>query len=104
MALRVAISRILSKLPQTEDAFAAMQTLIIDEGDFGNLDEAGIRDAMNVLQNMAKDFSRIVLISHLESVRENFRGYTIEVIETGPLQSTISAPVEEAVSVQGEAV
>ncbi len=104
VALRVAISRILSKLPQTEDASAAMQTLIIDEGDFGNLDEAGIRDTLNVLQKMSKEFSRIVLINHLESVKENFRGYTVEVIKTGPSQSTISAPVEEAVSVQPGAV
>ncbi|MGH9878619.1 MAG: hypothetical protein ACRD5H_13360, partial [Nitrososphaerales archaeon] len=104
MALRVAISRILSKLPQTDDAFATMQTLIIDEGDFGNLDDAGIRDVMNVLQNMTKEFSRIVLINHLESVRENFRGYTVEVIKTGPSQSKISAPIEETVSVQREAV
>ncbi|MFY3740089.1 MAG: DNA repair exonuclease SbcCD ATPase subunit [Candidatus Nitrosomirales archaeon] len=104
MALRVAISRILSKLPQTEDAFATMQTLIIDEGDFGNLDDAGIRDVMNVLQNMTKEFSRIVLINHLESVRENFRGYTVEVIKTGASQSKISAPIEETVSVQREAV
>ena len=72
MALRVAISRILSKLPQTDDGFAAMQTLIIDEGDFGNLDESGIRDAMNMLQRMSREFSRIILINHLESVRETF--------------------------------
>lgn len=104
MALRVAISRILSKLPQTDGAFATMQTLIIDEGDFGNLDESGIRDVMNVLQNMTKEFSRIILINHLESVRENFRGYTVEVVKTEPSQSKIIAPIEEAVSVQREAV
>ena len=104
IALRVAISRILSKLPQTEDAFAPMQTLIIDEGDFGNLDEAGIRDTVNVLQNMTREFSRIVLINHLESVRENFRGYTVEVIKTGHSQSTISAPLEEAASIQRESL
>lgn len=34
MALRVAISRILDKLPQTDEyTFAIMQTLFIDEGD-----------------------------------------------------------------------
>jgi exonuclease SbcC len=104
MALRVAISRILSKLPQIEDASATMQTLIIDEGDFGNLDEAGIRDTMNVLQNMAREFSRIVLLSHLESVRENFRGYTVEITKTGASQSKINAPLEEVATVQREAV
>jgi exonuclease SbcC len=102
MALRVAISRILSRL--TDGGFATMQTLIIDEGDFGNLDEAGIRDSMNVLQNLAKEFSRVILLNHLESVRENFRGYTIEVIKTGPSESTVSAPVEELASIQPETV
>ncbi len=81
-----------------------MQTLIIDEGDFGNLDEAGIRDTINVLQNMAREFSRIVLLSHLESVRENFRGYTVEITKTGASQSKINAPLEEVVTVQRETV
>jgi len=38
----------------------------------------------------------------MESVRENFRGYTVELIKTGPSQSTVSVPAEEAVSVQPE--
>ncbi len=102
MALRVAISRILSRFPQTDGASGMMHTLIIDEGDFGTLDEPGVRDAMSVLQKLTKEFSRIILLSHMESVRENFRGYTVELIKTGPSQSTVSVPAEEAVSVQPE--
>jgi exonuclease SbcC len=104
MALRIAISRILSRMPHAESqASATMQTLFIDEGDFGNLDEAGVRDAMSVIQNLSREFSRIVLLSHLESVRSNFQGYTAEVVKTTPSQSVISTPVE-AISVQREAV
>jgi len=90
MALRVAISRILSKLPQTEEhTFAIMQTLFIDEGDFGNLDEAGIREAINVIRNLTKEFDRVVLISHVDTIREIFHGYTIEVLKKDTNESTI---------------
>ena len=90
MALRVAISRILSKMPQTEEhTFAIMQTLFIDEGDFGNLDEGGIRDAVNVIRNLTKEFDRVILISHVSTIKEIFQGYTIEVQKTGIEQSAI---------------
>lgn len=95
MALRVAVSKILSRMPHAEaQAFPTMQSLFIDEGDFGNLDESGVRDAMAVIHNLTKEFSRIVLISHLESVRSNFQGYMAEVVKTTPSESTISTPVE----------
>jgi len=82
MALRVAVSRILSKLPQTEEhTFATMHTLFVDEGDFGNLDEIGIREAIAVVRNLTKEFNRVVLVSHVDAIREIFQGYTIEVIK-----------------------
>jgi exonuclease SbcC len=93
MALRVAISRILSKLPQTEEhAFAVMQTLFVDEGDFGNLDEAGIREAIAVVRNLTKEFSRVILISHIDDIREVFHGYTVEVLKTSAIESGIRTP------------
>lgn len=73
MTLRVAISRILSKLPQTEEhTFATMNTLFIDEGDFGDLDEPGIREASNIIRNLTKEFSRVILISHVNAIKEIF--------------------------------
>jgi exonuclease SbcC len=99
MALRVAISRILSRLPQTEEhALATMQTLFIDEGDFGNLDEAGIQEAVSVVRRLTKEFDRVILISHVDGIREIFQGYTIEVVKTGPSESTVktSAPSSTA--------
>lgn len=103
MALRIAISRILSKIPHTEEhALATMQTLFIDEGDFGNLDESGVREAMGVIHNLTKEFSRIILLSHLESVRSNFQGYMIDVVKTTPSQSVINTPME-AINIPQEA-
>jgi len=90
MALRVAISRILSKLPQTEEhAYAIMQTLFIDEGDFGSLDESGIRDAVSIIRNLTKEFDRVILISHVPTIREIFQGYVLEVVKTRPEESVV---------------
>jgi DNA repair protein SbcC/Rad50 len=98
MALRVAISRILSRMPQTDEhTFATMQTLFVDEGDFGNLDESGIRDAVNVIRNLTKEFDRVILISHVDAIREIFQGYTIEVRKTAAEESAI-LPVEVPVA------
>lgn len=90
MALRVAISRILSKLPQTEEhAYAIMQTLFVDEGDFGSLDEPGIRDTVAVIRNLTKEFDRVILISHVPAIREIFQGHVLEVMKIGPEESTV---------------
>jgi exonuclease SbcC len=90
MALRVAISRILSKLPSTkEHTLATMNTLFIDEGDFGDLDDHGIRDAVNVIRNLTAEFSRVILISHVDAIKDIFQGQTVEVVKTGPEQSVV---------------
>jgi len=89
MALRVAISRILSKLPQTEEhAYAVMQTLFIDEGDFGSLDEPGIRDTVSVIRNLTKEFDRVIVISHVSTFRDIFQGHVLEV-KTRPEESVV---------------
>ena len=91
LALRVAISRILSRMPHGEaKALDMIQTIFIDEGDFGNLDEAGVRDTVGVLNNLIKGFSRVILISHLDSVRNSFQGFSVEIIKTTPSQSMIN--------------
>jgi DNA repair exonuclease SbcCD ATPase subunit len=69
-----------------------MQTLFVDEGDFGNLDEAGIREAIAVVRNLTKEFSRVILISHIDEIREIFHGYTVEVLKTSAIQSAIRTP------------
>jgi len=103
MALRIAISRILSNISHTEtQSLATMQTLFIDEGDFGNLDEVGVRDSVGVIHSLTKEFDRIVLTSHLESLRTSFQGYTVEVVKTTPSQSVINVPME-AISMQHKA-
>lgn len=90
MTLRVAISRILSKLPQTEEhTFATMNTLFIDEGDFGDLDESGIREAINIIRKLTKEFSRVILISHVNSIKDIFHGQLIEVIKTRAEESSL---------------
>lgn len=101
MALRVAISRILSRLPQTrEHTFAIMQTLFIDEGEFGTLDESGIRESVNVIKRLTKEFNRVVLISHVDMIKEIFQGYTINVIKTGSEESKVRSFGKQAVEIE----
>jgi exonuclease SbcC len=92
MSLRVAISRILSKLPQTEEhAYAVMQTLFVDEGDFGSLDESGIRDAVAVIRNLTREFDRVIVISHVSAIKEIFQGRMLEVIKIGSEESVVKS-------------
>lgn len=84
LALRIAISRILSKLPQTQDhAYAVMQTLFIDEGDFGNLDEPGIRETVAIMRNLTQEFDRVIVISHVPTFKDMFQGQILQVIKNG---------------------
>lgn len=65
-ALRIAISKLLARR-----AGIALQTLIIDEG-FGSQDEDGLSRLMDAIYAIKSDFSKIIVVSHLESFKENF--------------------------------
>ncbi|MBA3751831.1 SMC family ATPase [Candidatus Dependentiae bacterium] len=65
-ALRIAISRLL-----TRRAGSALQTLIIDEG-FGSQDEDGLKHIMEALHAISQDFSKIIIVSHLTSMKDEF--------------------------------
>ena len=65
-ALRIAISKLL-----TRRAGTALQTLIIDEG-FGSQDEEGLARIMSALYAIQNDFSKIIIVSHLNEFKENF--------------------------------
>lgn len=65
-ALRIAISKLLARRAGT-----ALQTLIIDEG-FGSQDDEGLSRIMDVLYAIRSDFSKIIVVSHLESMKDGF--------------------------------
>jgi exonuclease SbcC len=95
MALRVAISRILSKLPDTEEhTFAVMNTLFIDEGDFGDLDEPGIQEAVSVIRSLTGEFNRVILVSHVQAIKDIFHGQVIEVTKTGSEESMLKTSLK----------
>ncbi len=86
-ALRIAISKLLARRAGT-----ALQTLIIDEG-FGSQDEEGLGHIMDALHKIQDDFSKIIIVSHLPSMKDQFpvqfyiekgvQGSTISIIEQG---------------------
>lgn len=84
-ALRIAISKLLARRAGT-----SLQTLIIDEG-FGSQDEEGLAHIMDAIYKIQHDFSKVIIVSHLTSMKDNFpvhfvvekmpRGSMIRIIE-----------------------
>lgn len=80
-ALRIAISKLLAHRAGT-----ALQTLIIDEG-FGSQDEEGLNRLMDAIYAIQKDFSKIIVVSHLTTFKDNFPVHFI--VEKGPSGSFV---------------
>ena len=86
-ALRIAISKLLARRSGT-----ALQTLIIDEG-FGSQDEEGLSHIMDALHKIQDDFSKIIIVSHLPTMKDQFpvqfviekgvQGSVVNIIEQG---------------------
>jgi len=65
-SLRIAISKLLARRAGT-----ALQTLIIDEG-FGSQDEEALSRMMDAIFAIQEDFARIIIVSHLAEMKDNF--------------------------------
>ncbi len=80
-ALRIAISKLLARRAGT-----SLKTLIIDEG-FGSQDEEGLSHIMDALYKIQDDFTKIIIVSHLSSMKNQFPVHFV--IEKGPNGSII---------------
>lgn len=86
-ALRIALSKLLARRAGT-----SLQTLIIDEG-FGSQDEEGLSHIMEALYKIQDDFSKIIIVSHLDTMKNQFpvhmhvekgaQGSRVSIIEQG---------------------
>lgn len=65
-AIRLALSQILARR-----AGAKLQTLVIDEG-FGSQDPNGRQRLIEAINTIQSDFERILVITHIEALREAF--------------------------------
>jgi len=74
-AIRIALSKLLARR-----AGVQLQTLVMDEG-FGQLDASGRERLVEVLNAIQHDFSRILVITHIEELRDAFPA-RIEVTKT----------------------
>lgn len=66
LAIRLALSKLL-----TRRAGAKLQFLVVDEG-FGTQDAAGRARIVEVLDTIKHDFEKIVVITHLDELKEEF--------------------------------
>jgi exonuclease SbcC len=74
-ALRFAIAKELASMPQVGRTYGRMKTLFIDEGDLGSLDTEVSRQLfVRKLFSMGEFFEKIILITHLSEVAEQFPG------------------------------
>ena len=81
-ALRIALSKLLARRSGT-----ALQTLIIDEG-FGSQDEDGLSHIMDALHKIQDIFSKIIIVSHLPAMKDQFP--TQFIVEKGVQGSSIT--------------
>jgi DNA repair protein SbcC/Rad50 len=80
-ALRIALSKLLARRAGT-----SLQTLIIDEG-FGSQDEDGLTHIMDALHKIQDDFAKIIIVSHLPSMKDQFPVHFI--VNKGPHGSSV---------------
>ncbi len=86
LALRLGVSEVVARRSGYK---GRIETLIIDEG-FGPLDEEGRRATVEILQELKPRFRKMLVISHIEDVREAFEArLTVTKPEGG--YSTISS-------------
>jgi exonuclease SbcC len=65
-SLRIALSKLLTRRAGTK-----LRTLVMDEG-FGTQDEEGIDNLVQAIQSISDDFDKILIITHLESLKDVF--------------------------------
>jgi len=65
-SLRIALSKLLTRRAGTK-----LRTLVMDEG-FGTQDEEGIDNLVQAIQSISEDFDKILIITHLESLKGAF--------------------------------
>lgn len=82
LAIRIALSKLLARR-----AGARLQTLIIDEG-FGTQDTAGRERLVEAITSIQQDFERILVVTHIEELKEQFP-VRINVVK-GPAGSSFS--------------
>jgi len=68
LALRLGVSEVITKRSGYR---GRIETLVIDEG-FGTLDEEGRRATIEILQALRQRFKKILVISHIDDIREAF--------------------------------
>ncbi|MGB3216522.1 MAG: SbcC/MukB-like Walker B domain-containing protein, partial [Anaerolineae bacterium] len=66
LAIRIALSKLLARR-----AGARLQTLIIDEG-FGTQDTAGRERLVEAITSIQQDFERILVVTHIEELKDQF--------------------------------
>ena len=92
ISLRIAISNIIGKMSNspTQNTFKGLDTLIIDEGDFGSLDSNGINSLISMFSNLNQIFDNIIIITHINDLKEALAENVIKITKYGKYESRLS--------------
>jgi exonuclease SbcC len=83
-AFRLALSKVLAEFRGNE-----LDTLIIDEGGFGALDEDGQDGVIDVFKSLQDRFERVLVISHIPKITNNLPGAQLQ-ISDGKIRDIIN--------------
>ncbi|MFV2014793.1 MAG: hypothetical protein ACC656_05165 [Candidatus Heimdallarchaeota archaeon] len=75
-AFRLALSKVLAEFRGNE-----LDTLIIDEGGFGALDDDGQEGVIDVFKSLQDRFERVLVISHIPKITNNLPGAQVQIID-----------------------
>lgn len=86
IALRLAISKM---MVMTSSSGTIVKNLFVDEGDFGALDESGLNDIASLFVKLKEKFNKIILITHIEDLKNKVADYAYNIVKTGNYLSSV---------------
>lgn len=86
IALRLAISKM---MVVTSSSGTIVKNLFVDEGDFGALDENGLNDIASLFMKLKEKFDKIILITHIEDLKNKVADYAYNIAKNGNYASEI---------------
>ena len=73
----------------TSSSGTIVKNLFVDEGDFGALDENGLNDIASLFMKLKEKFDKIILITHIEDLKNKVADYAYNIAKNGNYASEI---------------
>lgn len=81
LAFRLSLSKTLAEVTGGD-----IETILIDEGDFGALDEQGLKGVADILNDLKTFFKRMVIVTHMDNLANELDGKRLLIKDSKVLQ------------------